>query len=289
MSAPLVTADDLTAALAAFRAGAAHGTLHTGRYRMRYYAWGAGPPLVFIHGMADSSRAFVMVMHRLASRFTCVGYQLPDGTTDGSNLARYTHADYTADLLALLDHLGFDRTALVGSSFGSTVALASLAAAPQRFTRGVLQNGFAHRPLNRFQRALARVARFWPGWFADWPVIYRAVMRRVERPTLSSLPPAVTDFFLANGSRTPIRASALRSILIDRTDLRPLLPGIRTPVLLLSGDRDPLVGSACTAELERGLPNAHRVEFAGCGHYPQYTHPGPMTEAIARFLDDHGE
>src|SRR5438128_1543168 len=110
MSAPAVTADDLSAALAAFRAGAVHGTLRTGRYRMRYFAWGAGPPLVFIHGMADSSRAFVMVMHRLAPRFTCVGYELPDGTTDGSNLVRYAHADYTADLLALLDHLGFDRT-----------------------------------------------------------------------------------------------------------------------------------------------------------------------------------
>jgi len=289
MSAQNVTADELAAALAAFRAGAVHGTLDTGRYRMRHFTWGSGPALVFIHGMADHGRAFVMVMHRLAPRFTCVGYELPDGTTDGSNLVRYSQPDYTADLLALLDHLGIDRTAVVGSSFGSTVALAALAAAPQRFTRGVLQNGFAHRPLNRFQRALARVARFWPGWFADWPEIHRAVMRRVEQPALSRLPPAVADFFLEHGGRTPIRASALRSLHFDRTDLRPLLPAIRAPILLLTGDCDSLVGPACSVELEQGLPNARRVQFTGCGHYPQYTQPGAMAEAIAQFLDDHRE
>jgi pimeloyl-ACP methyl ester carboxylesterase len=278
-----VTADELIAAFAAFRAEAVAGVLHTGRYRMRYFAWGSGPPVVFVHGMADAARAFVMVMHRLARRFTCVAYELPDGTTDGSRLGRYNHADYTADLLALLGHLGFARAAVVGSSFGSTIALAALAGAPDRFTHGVLQNGFAHRPLSRWQRALARAARFWPGWFADWPEIHRAVMRRVERPTLAVLPPEVADFFLQHGANTPIRAAALRSLAIDRADLRPLLPRIRTPVLLLTGDHDPLVPPACAADLERGLPTVRQVEFTDCGHYPQYSHPGPMADAVREF------
>src|SRR5215831_2018801 len=159
-----VTAHELHSARVAFRAEARHGTLDTGRYRMRYFTWGSGPPVVFIHGMADAAEAFVMVMHRLADRFTCIGYELPDGTTDGSRLARYTHADYAADLLALLDHMKCEPAAVVGSSFGSIVTITALATTPHRFTHGVLQNGFAHRPLNHFQRALARVARFWPGW-----------------------------------------------------------------------------------------------------------------------------
>ncbi|MBA4188684.1 MAG: hypothetical protein C0467_11855 [Planctomycetaceae bacterium] len=282
----IATAEEFRSALAAFRAEASLGVLDTGRYRMRYFSWGSGPPVVFIHGMADTARAFLMVMHRITPRFTCVGYELPDGLTDGSRLARYTYANYTADLLALLDHLKFLQAAVVGSSFGSTIALAALAAAPARFTHGVLQNGFAHRPLTRWQRQLARSARFWPGWFADWPEIHRAVMWRVERATLSALPPPVADDFVANGARTPIRASALRSLAIHRTDLRPLLPTIRTPMLLLTGDRDPLVPPSCAAALERGLPSVRRIEFANCGHYPQYTHPVPMAEAIGTFLTE---
>lgn len=279
-----VTADELQAALAAFRAGARHATLDTGRYRMRYFAWGDGPPVVFVHGMADAARAFVMVMHRLVGRFTCIAYELPDGTTDGSALARYHPADYSADLVAVLDHLRIDRAAVVGSSFGSTVALAAVASHPARFTHTVLQNGFAHRPLNRFQRLLARSARFWPGWFADWPELYKVVMRRVERHLLATLPPEVADLHLAHGARTPIRAAALRALAIDRADLRPVLPTIRTPVLLLTGDRDPLVPPEYAAELQRGLPDSRRVEFVNCGHYPQYSHPGPMAEAITGFL-----
>src|SRR4051812_34092795 len=111
------TATDLRAALYHFTRDAKPGTLDTSRYRMRYVVWGAGPPLVFIHGMADVGRSFVPVMHHLIDRFTCVAYELPDGTTDGSALGRYTHRDYVAGLLALLDHLGYDRTAVLGSSF----------------------------------------------------------------------------------------------------------------------------------------------------------------------------
>lgn len=280
----IATTEEFRSAITAFRAEASTGALDTGRYRMRYFVWGSGPPVVFIHGMSDAGRAFLMVMHRLVPRHTCIAYELPDGLTDGSRLARYTHADYTADLLALLDHLTLPRAAVVGSSFGSTIALAALAAAPTHFTHGVLQNGFAHRPLTRWQRQLARSARFWPGWFADWPEIHRAVMRRVERPTVSVLPPEVAEFFLTHGARTPIRASALRSLAIDRTDLRPLLPTIRTPVLLLTGDHDPLVPTSCAATLLRGLHDVRRVEFTNCGHYPQYTHPGPMAQAIEKFL-----
>jgi pimeloyl-ACP methyl ester carboxylesterase len=279
-----VTAHDLHAALAAYRAQATRGVLDTGRYRMRYFVWGTGPPLAFVHGLADTAEAFVMVTHRLAGRFTCIGYELPDGTTDGSRLARYTHADYTADLLALLDHLMIDRAAVVGSSFGSTIALAALAAAPHRFTRGVLQNGFARRPLNRGQRALARVARFWPGWFADWPELHGFVMRRVEHATITAAPSEVRAFYRRHGARTPIKAACLRALAIDRADLRPLLPSIPTPVLLLGGDCDRLVPRSCWDELERGLPHPQRVEFAGCGHYPHYTHPGLMAEAIGVFL-----
>ena len=227
-----------------------------------------------------------MVMHRLVDRFTCVAYELPDGTTDGSALARYTDSDYAADLIALLDHLGFARGAVVGSSFGSLVALSALAAHPDRFTHGVLQNGFARRSLNPFHRQLARSARFWPGWFADWPAIHRRVMRRIERATLSAVPPAVAHLFLHHAGRTPIRAAALRGLAIDRTDLRHVLPAIRLPVLLLTGDQDRLVPRACWEDLARGVPHLRRVEFAACGHYPQYTHPGLMADAIGAFLGE---
>src|SRR4051812_3768013 len=69
----------LAEALARFEREAAWGVCDTGRYRLPYYAWGAGPPLVFIHGVSDVSRSFVLVASRLAAHFRCVAYDLPLG------------------------------------------------------------------------------------------------------------------------------------------------------------------------------------------------------------------
>src|SRR4051794_2653913 len=55
----------LAEVLARFDREATRGVCDTGRYRLPYYVWGAGPPLVFIHGAADVSRSFVLVISRL--------------------------------------------------------------------------------------------------------------------------------------------------------------------------------------------------------------------------------
>lgn len=279
-----VTAADLHAAQAAFVREARHAVLSTGRYRLRYFVWGAGPPLVFVHGMAGGADQFTMVMHRLADRFTCIGYELPDGLTDGSALGRYTHREYVADLLALLDHLGHARANVLGSSFGTTITLSALAAAPTRFDRAILQGGFARRPLNRGELWAAKLGQYLPGWFGDWPVIYRQIVSAGNERFRAAVPPEVWESFVACGATTTNRAAAVRGLTLARTDLRPLLPAIRTPLLLIGGDRDELVPRWCEAEVEKGVPGARRVEFAGCGHYPQYTHPGRMADEIARFL-----
>ncbi|MBX9582929.1 MAG: alpha/beta hydrolase [Gemmataceae bacterium] len=279
-----VTEPELHAAHAAFRREGRPGVVHTGRYRLRYSAWGDGPPVVFVHGMAGAADQFVMVRHRLAGRFTTVAYELPDGRTDGSALGRYTLRDYAADLIALLDHLGHRRVIVLGSSFGSLATLSAVAAYPDRFSAAVLQGGFARRPLAGPELWAAKLGRFLHGYFGDWPAIYRAISAGGNPALVRSVPPAVWAFFLRSGGKTACRAAALRGLTLARADLRPLLPAVRTPLLLVGGDRDELVPRWCEAEVEAGVSGARRVEIAGCGHYPQFTHPGPMAEAIGSFL-----
>jgi pimeloyl-ACP methyl ester carboxylesterase len=279
-----VTDDDLRRALAAFHRDARSNVLEATRYHMRYFVWGAGPPIVFVHGMAEHGRGFVLPMHQLVDRFTCIAYELPNGLTDGSDLKPYTLKLLVADLQELLDHLGLATTIVLGSSFGTTITLAAMAAFPKRITKSILQGGFAHRPLSRAEQSLARTARYWPGWFADWPAIHEAVMKWVAQPTWAVMPPEVRQFFLENGGRTPIGAAALRSLIIGRTDLRPLLPTLPQPLLLIGGDRDPLVPLSCEREIEQAVPRARRMEIPGCGHFPQYTHPMMMAEVVKEFL-----
>ena len=71
---------------------------------------------------------------------------------------------------------------------------------------------------------------------------------------------------------------------LDHLDLRPRLPAIRQPVLLISGENDSIVAKSCDRVLVDGLPSVDRVEIPACGHYPQYTHAPVLAEVVRRFL-----
>ena len=66
--------------------------------------------------------------------------------------------------------------------------------------------------------------------------------------------------------------------------MRPLLSEVKQPVLLVCGERDPVVGPAQTKLLLDGLPNAGRVMIEGGGHMPYYTHPELLAEVVRQFL-----
>src|SRR5947208_3117129 len=80
----------LAEAFGRFEREATRGVCDTGRYRCRYFSWGEGPPLLFLHGLADSSQTFVLPAALLASSFRCIAYDLPSGADDGASLRRYT-------------------------------------------------------------------------------------------------------------------------------------------------------------------------------------------------------
>ncbi|MCS7046641.1 MAG: alpha/beta hydrolase [Gemmataceae bacterium] len=257
----------------------------TGRYRCRYVVWGEGPPLVWIPGLCDEAESFLLPMARLSQGFRCLAYNLPTGRGDGACLRRYRHRDLVDDLFRLMDHAQIATAALVGVSFGSTVALAALHQQPQRFARGILQCGFARRPLAWSEVLLASLARWWPGTLEQLPF-----RRQLLTAALTSgFAPAHSDvlrYYLDQHGRQRIAAVAQRAWLLHQVDLRPILPEIAQQVLLICGDRDPLVGKACEQDLLRGLPNVIRAEIENCGHLPHFTHPEVLCDIIHRFLQD---
>lgn len=274
---------NLTEVLRRFDREARQGTCDTGRYRCRYFTWGEGPPLIFIPGLSSDARSFAPLMSRLTGHFRCVVYDLPRGQGDGAYLARYRHSDLVADLLALMDHLHLRQSYVSGFSFGSTIALAALRGRPERLTRAVLQSGFARRRLAPAEILVVRLARHWQAPLGRMPV-RPLLLRRAHAGPFLARPPEWWDFFVERSGATPIAAVAHRALLIHALDLRPSLPDIRQPVLLMSGDEDPIVNAGCAEDLERGLPHPAHIELRDCGHQALFTHPVELAEAIRQFL-----
>jgi len=280
---PAAAEADAETALRRFEAEARPGAVATPRYRCRYYVWGNGPPLVFVHGLTDRAKSFALVMARLADRFTCVSVELANGRDDGANLTAYRHRHHVEDLVVLFDHLGNERVDLFGSSYGSTIALRALVEASGRIRRCVLQGGFARRPLRWFERVPARLTRPWPGVIDD-VLGRRLVLNRLDRDQFATVHRTAFRLYRDCTGSTPIRALTHRTLLLDRLDLRPALPVIRHPVLMIDGDDDRIVPEAWHAEVATGLPDCRRVILAKCGHYQHYTHPGPVAAAVRDFL-----
>ncbi|MBO2453088.1 alpha/beta hydrolase [Actinomadura barringtoniae] len=100
--------------------------------RTRYKQWGTtGPPIVLVHGFAESADTWDRVAgvlaadHRVyALDLTGWGYSQRRGPYDAEHEA--------AQLLGLLDALHLDRATLVGHSTGAAVAAAAALRAPDR-------------------------------------------------------------------------------------------------------------------------------------------------------------
>ena len=93
---------------------------------------GLGPPVVLLHGLSATRRNVVQGSRALLRR----GYRLiaydARGHGASSPGTRYGYPDLIEDLEAVLDDLGVDRVALVGSSMGAATGMAFALRHPER-------------------------------------------------------------------------------------------------------------------------------------------------------------
>jgi pimeloyl-ACP methyl ester carboxylesterase len=262
---------------------ARRGVLDTGRYRCHYSDWGEGPPLVFIHGLADHSAGFLLVNALLASRFRCITYDLPTGGADRADLSHYEHRDLVDDLFGLLDHLQAPRAYLFAMSFGTTIALEALRQRPERLPRAILQAPAAPRPLRRMERVVTAILGLWPGLLRSLPFARRALSLLHEH-FFDAEHGDVWEYYLEYTGQVATRAIAWQAWLLQQLDARWHLSAVRQPLLLLQGAEDSLVSDAGVNEWLAAHPNARRAVIPACGHLPALTHPEVTAEVICHFL-----
>jgi pimeloyl-ACP methyl ester carboxylesterase len=113
------------------------GTFAWGDYQLAYETYGdvAGVPCVLVHGLLLDS----LVNRDLAYRFAAEGYRvvlldlLGHGRSDKPTDPREHRVEFHgAQVLALMDHLGFERALIGGVSLGAMSTLHVASIAPQR-------------------------------------------------------------------------------------------------------------------------------------------------------------
>jgi pimeloyl-ACP methyl ester carboxylesterase len=109
---------------------------------MRYLDWGGdGPPIIALHGLASSAHWYDIVAPLLCNQFRIIAPdQRGHGQTTQAGMG-YDWETLCRDVTGLADHLGLDRAAVVGHSWGGNVATNLAAIHPERVGRLVMIEG----------------------------------------------------------------------------------------------------------------------------------------------------
>jgi pimeloyl-ACP methyl ester carboxylesterase len=115
------------------------------------------------------------------------------------------------------------------------------------------------------------------------------ILELVHQKPFAHQPPEVWRAYVEWTGEARLSALGYQAKWLHGIDLRPDLPHVRQPVLLLVGDRDSVIPRPHAEMLLAGLPNAGMVVIEGAGHVPYYSHPEAMTEVVRQFLTPPGQ
>ena len=97
--------------------------------------YGEGPPLVLLHGgMLTIELNFATLIPTLAASHTVIGVELQGHGRTAHTDREITYPNLASDVVALLDHLGYDQAAVLGHSMGGATALELAVSHPDRVT-----------------------------------------------------------------------------------------------------------------------------------------------------------
>lgn len=228
---------------------------------------GRRPPVVLLHGWGASLDAVASIQQALTAEHRVLAFDLPGFGQSDPPPAAWASADYAALLERALDRLGLDRVHLIGHSRGGAIAIVLAASRPSLVERLVLVDSAGLRPA-RGPRYRARVAAY--------KVARRFVRRRAAADWLSR----------RFGSADYRSAGRLRSTLVRlvNEDLRPLLPRVAAPTLLIWGDQDEETPLRDAAIMEQEITDAGLVVFPGAGHFAYADDPGRFAAIVGHFL-----
>jgi 3-oxoadipate enol-lactonase len=229
---------------------------------------GSGRRVLFLNGSGATLAASGIVLAPFAARVDLLAHDQRGLGQTSIPPGPYSMADYAADALGLLDHVGWDSCAVVGISFGGMVAQELAVTAPHRVDRLALActspggAGGSSYPLHELadlpddERAAigARIldTRFTPEWLAD---------HAGDR--------ALAEIMAARGAveRTDEQRRGEAEQLQARRhhDVWDRLPRIACPTLVAAGRYDGIAPSSNSEGIADRIPGAELRVYDG-GH-----------------------
>lgn len=269
--------------------------------QVHYYTAGTqGSAVVLLHGGGTDS---AMLSWRKALPVLAEGHRVYAPNWPGYGQSQifpeggYSFTQMTGWLERLMAHWGLERASLVGISMGGGGALAYTLANPQQVERLVLVDSYGLArlaPSHKLSYLMVRMP-----WLMDWSWAWARKSKERARWSLQSIfadkrnitdeladevyeaikdPSAGRAF--AEFQRAELGWKELKTCFIERID------EIRSPTLIIHGEKDSLVPLADSQKAARKIANARLEVVANAGHWPMREQPEVFNRLVEEFLAD---
>lgn len=267
-----------------------------------YEVMGEGAPLIAVHGgpgMSDH-RGYSRWLRPLADQFQIVSYDLRGcGQSGDAPSGTYSHQDFVADLDALRAHLGFERFAILGTSYGGFISLEYALRHGDRLSHLLLQDTAPshHNEIAARENALnsqlpgispEQLDRLFGGRVADDDE-FRTSFAAIQ-PLYSTTPnPEADAQRLADIVFRYQTHNFAFSRNIPQYDVRDRLTEIRVPTLILVGRHDWITPVDQSEYMAAHIPGAQLAIFEHSGHGPMAEENEAFIRRIREFLNGSSE
>jgi class 3 adenylate cyclase len=264
---------------------------HNGDVSIAYTTGGDGPvDLLFVGGFV--SHLEIGVEHPMAQRFwerlgsfaRIVAFDKRGMGLSDRDAGGYTLENIVDDAIAVLDAAGSERAVVFGVSEGGSAATMLAAMQPDRVSALVEYGTYARLaqapdypegiPLERLRQGWTTLIETWghPASLELWA------------PSLAADPEVRTWWTrLLRSGASPGSVRTLGQM-YEELDVRPLLPGVRAPTLILYRAGDRVVPARLSRVLAEGIHGARAVELAGDDHIFLAGDQDAMIDEIEEFV-----
>jgi 3-oxoadipate enol-lactonase len=254
--------------------------LHVGDEVVTARVLGQGRPIVLLHSLLADRTSFGPLAALLARTHRVIMLDLPGfGGSHPVTGGLEAVADRCAEAIRALGLA--QKPVVLGNGYGGFVALLTAIRHPQLAERLVLADcgaAFSEPGRQAFRNMSAAATA------KGLAAISEVAMRRLFSPEFQAANPALVEQrrerFIAVHPETFHAACAALAAL----DLRPQVPGVKLPVLVLVGEHDEATPPPMSRELAQLLPDARFELLPGCAHVPQLQQPQQFLAAIESFV-----
>ncbi len=243
---------------------------------------GDDPTVLFVPGFqAMHGRAWKMQVPFLARRSRMVVYDSRGSGRSDRPETEYGKEAVVGDALAVADHLGIERFAIMAISAGARTAVVLAARHPERVSGLILVGSSIHPQAGvtatvPLAERRARMQRDFDGWVRDfWATVF-------TEPHSTKPQEDGAEYTHTTDAPTLIATNDYGWMLTSALDDAER---VRCPVLLIHGTNDGRVPYVHAKELHRLLPQSHLVTIGGGGHFANVRDPVRVNLFVRDFLE----